>query len=146
MGEKQPRCKTLRCKKPARVREWCRTHAMREADRLARERVMQRDQTCQAAGKPVRLNGNSVITTLPCSGSLQWCHIHSRSYHAIRHLDRNAMIMCAAHHAYYTFHPLEWETFCRDRGVPWDSLRLEALHGAASWDLGTTLEKLMANG
>jgi len=130
-----PRCSNRQCHKPAKVQGWCATHGMREADRLARETVLERDVMCVAG-----LVGDAYR----CDGPPQWCHVHSRSYHVIRHDPRNAVRLCRNHHAYYTHHPLEWEQWCRDRGIPWDELRIEALHGAASWSLDETLERLMA--
>lgn len=130
-----PRCKNRQCKKPAKVREWCRTHGMREADRLAREIVMERDEGCRwEDGRHVH------------QGSMQWAHVHSRSYHAIRHSPRNAVKLCAGAHAYFTHHPLQWEQWCRDNGIAWDELRIEALHGAASWSLDETLARLTQSG
>ena len=66
---------------------------------------------------------------MQCSGKLQCAHIISRRYMAIRWADDNAMPLCAAHHAYYTHHPLEWEEVCRTIGVDWDDLRRRALNG-----------------
>ena len=108
---------------------------MREADRLAREIVMQRDVECRC-GPFWQERGTE------CKGPMQWCHVHSRSYHAIRHDPRNAIAMCAAHHAYFTHHPLQWETWCREHGIPWGDLRLDAIEGAATWSLAETLERL----
>ena len=128
---KMPRCETRGCTNIARIQGLCKKHAMAKADRLAREIVMQRDNGCMAVS-----DGHV------CNGPLQWCHVWSRSYHVIRHDPRNALSMCASAHARYTHNPAAWEQFCRDRGIPWDSLRLEALHGAASWSLDETLTRL----
>jgi hypothetical protein len=44
-----------------------------------------------------------------CSGPLQCCHRVSRRYRAVRWNTLNAMAGCAAHHMYFTHHPLEWD-------------------------------------
>jgi hypothetical protein len=63
-----------------------------------------------------------------CAGYIQCCHIISRSYHAIRWDFDNAVPMCAAHHMYFTHHPLEWRDFIEARAPGlWDSLREKAL-------------------
>ena len=129
-----PRCETRGCTNIARIQGLCKKHAMAKADRLAREIVMQRDKVCRLVG---------TVEGHKCLGPLSWCHVHSRSYHTIRHDPRNAVIMCSRGHQGMTLHPLEWEQWCRDHGIPWDSLRLEALHGAASWSLDSTLSRLM---
>jgi hypothetical protein len=104
---------------------------MRQADKLAREIVMDRDFTgCRAR------------RTSRCKGPDQWAHVHSRSYKAIRHDPRNAVVLCAAHHAYFTHRPLEWEQWCRDHDIAWDKLRIEALERGPSWSLAETLERL----
>ena len=58
-----------------------------------------------------------------CNGVLQCCHIRSRRYMAVRWDPTNALCMCAAHHLYFTHHPLEWEQFIIDANRPWDLLR-----------------------
>ena len=51
-------------------------------------------------------------------------------YRAIRWLRENAVCMCAAHHLYYTHHPLEWEDFCIGLRGPtrYDELRRMGLN------------------
>ena len=102
---------------------------------------MERDGVCRASLHHY-LDEDGGFLLGPCSGSLQWCHVWSRSYHAIRHDPRNAIVMCAAHHMYMTTHPAQWEQWCRDHNLAWDELRIEALHGAASWSLDETLTRL----
>ncbi len=63
-----------------------------------------------------------------CSGYIQCCHIISRRYRALRWAEANARPMCSAHHLYFTHHPLEWEDYCRERGIDWNNLRYMALH------------------
>lgn len=65
---------------------------------------------------------------LVCNGGYQCAHIVSRRYMALRWSDHNALCLCAAHHTYYTHHPLEWEQWCRDNGIDWDELRFIALN------------------
>jgi hypothetical protein len=101
---------------------------MREADKLARQVVMDRDVNCRATGEHL--------------GSLQWAHVHSRSYKAIRHDARNAVVLCAGHHTYFTHHPLEWEQWCRDNEIDWDGLRIEAIERGPYFSLPDVLEQL----
>lgn len=63
-----------------------------------------------------------------CAGYIQCCHIISRRYRALRWAAENAVPMCSAHHVYFTNHPLEWEDYCRERGVDWNNLRYMALN------------------
>lgn len=63
-----------------------------------------------------------------CNGMLQCCHRMSRRYLAVRWDLQNAVPMCAGHHVYYTYHPLEWEEVNRAAGVDWDFLRWRALN------------------
>lgn len=58
---------------------------------------------------------------------LQWAHVRRRNYMAIRWDRDNSMALCAACHLRYTHHPLEFEQWCRDVGVPFDELRRRAL-------------------
>jgi hypothetical protein len=61
-----------------------------------------------------------------CKGYIQCCHIISRRYRAVRWIEENAEPMCAAHHLWYTHHPLEWQDFIgEDR---WEDLRYRALN------------------
>lgn len=63
-----------------------------------------------------------------CNGALQCCHRISRRYTSLRWSTDNAVPMCAAHHMYYTYKPLEWEDINRRSGVDWDRLRERALN------------------
>lgn len=74
--------------------------AVKKADDLFRDEV-RATGFCEAHHHP----------PVTCNGNLQCCHIRSRRYMAIRWLRRNAVCMCAAHHLYFTHHPLEWEDF-----------------------------------
>jgi hypothetical protein len=66
---------------------------------------------------------------LDCSGYIQCCHVISRRYRATRWLNSNAVPMCAAHHMFFTHHPLEWRDFIEAK-LPgmWDELREIALN------------------
>lgn len=46
---------------------------------------------------------------------LQCAHIVSRSYHATRWDEYNALALCVGDHKYFTEHPLEWEVWITDR-------------------------------
>lgn len=73
-------------------------------DKLARELCRRRGK-CEAVG----------AAGVQCSGSLQWAHILSRSYHKVRWDLDNCLFMCAAHHTYYTFRPIEWRRYIISR-------------------------------
>ena len=92
------------------------TAAAKKADKLFRERVHARGR-CEADS----------YRKVACNGGFQCCHIRSRRYHATRWADDNALCMCAAHHLYFTHHPLEWEQFCIDSGIDYDGLRIRGL-------------------
>jgi hypothetical protein len=72
----------------------------KDADRLARKRVLARG-VCEAAG----------FDDVACNGSLQWAHIIRRRYLSVRWDDDAANCLCAAHHVYFTHHPLAEERF-----------------------------------
>jgi hypothetical protein len=72
---------------------------MRQADVLFSKMIRERDGHCQAAGWDV----------VKCNGRLQCCHVVSRRYKSVRVDPENAIAMCAAHHVYYTTHPIEWD-------------------------------------
>jgi hypothetical protein len=81
------------------------------------------------------------------SGPLQGAHGISRRYRNTRWLPINGFCLCAAHHVYFTYRPLEWEDYIRAAwgetvydelrrialsqpsptyGMAWDHLKLEA--------------------
>jgi hypothetical protein len=91
--------------------------ATKKADKLFSERIRE-EAICWAKYE----------TPPACNGNIQCCHVMSRRYRAIRWSEDNAVAMCAAHHLYYTLHPLEWEDLCRQSSfVDWDALRRRAL-------------------
>jgi len=98
-------------------RRYCMKHL---ADRLFAEHTR---EACDGACWAENASG------IRCNGGLQCAHLISRRYAATRWLDANAMPLCAAHHLYFTHHPLEWEAFCIGSGVDWDELRSTALYG-----------------
>lgn len=69
------------------------------------------------AGQIVRARGYCQVGTAlngkPCGGSLQWSHGFSRSYRAVRWDQRNGFCVCRDHHAYTTYHDLEWKDWMR---------------------------------
>lgn len=93
------------------------TQAKKKADVLFSKHIRSRER-CELAS----------YRRVACNGNLQCCHIRSRSYMAIRWADDNALSGCGAHHVYFTHHPLEWEQWCRDRGIDYDALRLRGLN------------------
>lgn len=56
---------------------------------------------CELAGKD----------KITCNGNLQCMHIITRGVTALRFNPMNVLCGCAAHHMYYTHHPVEWVLF-----------------------------------
>ena len=108
-----PRCSTGRCKKPAKIAGYCQSHATTQADRMFSRWMRDTHGPCWNCGADT---------------SLQWAHVHSRRYRAIRWSVKNSTVLCASCHTRYTHNPAAWEQWCRDHNIPWDSLRLSALH------------------
>ena len=75
-----------------------RTKLIERADKLCRQIILERDQSCKICGTTERL---------------QWAHGFSRRYHHVRWDLRNSWALCARHHQYYTWHPLEWDELMR---------------------------------
>jgi hypothetical protein len=128
VAERLPRCRVQRCKRIARIGTLCKTHAVREADRLF--------------SIDIRSTGRCIGTTsfwkgpeFPCAGPLQCCHLFSRRYRNIRWDERNAVAMCAAHHRYFDTRPIERDTMMLEHlELDYERLRREALdHG--DWHL-----------
>jgi hypothetical protein len=86
------------------------------ADRLMADHVKAEERCCRFCGSGV---------------DLQWCHVHSRRYMAIRWERENSMALCRTHHMMFTVNPLKWEQWCRDVGIDWDGLRVKALKNPA---------------
>jgi len=84
-------------------------------------------------GKHVRERGVCQLQEMQpetaCSGALQWCHIISRSYRAIRWNEENSLCGCQSHHMFFTHRPLEWQAAIDifEPGL-WDELRYRALN------------------
>lgn len=84
---------------------------MAKADRLARADCHARGY-CQAEGW-VKWNPpkSGIGKDGVCGGSLEWCHIRSRSYRSIRHDPRNCLSLCSACHRHFTRNPDEFAFF-----------------------------------
>ena len=95
-----------------------RMNATKRADALFSKLIRERDQRCRAAGYK-----------LGCSTLLQCAHVVSRRYRSVRWDGDNAVALCAAHHVWFTHHPLEWEDWCWSSGVDIPSVRYKALNG-----------------
>jgi hypothetical protein len=76
------------------------TAMRREADRLFSRRVRSRG-ICQAMG----------FDAVACAGPLQCAHVVRRRYLSVRWDDDNAACLCAAHHVYFTHHPIAEDRF-----------------------------------
>lgn len=91
---------------------------MKRADKLFSQHIRARDGRCMAEGE----------AGVSCAGNLQCAHIISRSYKSIRVDPDNALTLCAAHHVYWTHHPLEWESWIESLYPGrWARLRKRAL-------------------
>ena len=103
-----PPCDVKRCKRRVTVHlaaldgraALCKTHARARADRTFAASVRSKGK-CIAEGEHL--------------GYLQCAHIISRRYHNIRWDERNAICLCARHHAYFTHHPVEWDTWIEEQ-------------------------------
>lgn len=75
-----------------------------------------------------------------CSAQLQTMHIISRKYNATRCDTRNAICGCAAHHRYFTDHPVEFAKFVKKSKVGkyydtmWQRSRNSSLGKQIDWD------------
>jgi hypothetical protein len=99
----------------------CQTHAIARADRLVADFVKARDRGCVVVW-PGTKHG----------GGLQWSHLIRRNYHSTRWDPQASVAMCAAHHVWFTHHPLEfdeWTTFWLGPGA-YSGLKYKALEGA----------------
>lgn len=71
----------------------------READKFCGDIVRSRGK-CEAVGFAVK-----------CSGHLQWAHIISRRYHALRWIPQNALCLCHTHHSAFHYNDEKWVYF-----------------------------------
>lgn len=78
-----------------------RTALKKKCDTLASQYYRAKTPYCEAEG----LDG------IRCGGILQWCHIFGRAILHMRYEPYNNLIMCAGHHSFYTYHPIEWTRF-----------------------------------
>lgn len=74
----------------------------RRADALFSRRIRGRG-VCEAQG-----------FRFPCSGHLQCAHIVPRRYLAVRWDEANALCLCAAHHVFFTHHPVEFRRYVEE--------------------------------
>lgn len=123
-----PRCDVRGCTRIAPIvmdtlEAWCKTHAKREADKLARQFVLDRDAwTCQRCG-----SGGA--------GVAQWAHILSRSALAIRWDPDNSLVLCARCHQFFTLRPIDWQDWVDERYPGrWDLLRARRRNAEARGD------------
>ena len=97
-----------------------RTKLRKEADKLVRRKILERDGRCMDEERVHR-----------CAGPLQWTHLISRGYLAVRYDDDNSVAMCQGAHMFYTKRPLEWEDWriAFLGQARWDALRARAKRG-----------------
>ena len=82
-------------------------HWRKLADTAASKYYRAKTPYCEAAGKDHQYKKGG----FPCTYQLQWCHVYRRGYQGIRYEEYNHLIMCSAHHAYFTHYPEEWALF-----------------------------------
>lgn len=124
MGKKLPRCRIRGCERIARIADLCKTHAVREADRLFSIDVRTL-ATC--AGLTRFWQGPK----FPCAGALQCAHLISRRYRNTRWNPKNAVALCAAHHRWLDTNPLEKDVMMVEHlEMDYEALRREALSDA----------------
>lgn len=107
------------------VERFCKQHAKKLADKLARQVVLYRDgYRCQRCGKTDR--EGAVI---------QWAHIIRRGALSIRWKEDNAVALCAECHVFFTYREEEWRTWL-DLNYPglWDRLNWTRLTAIAAGD------------
>lgn len=96
--------------------------------------------------KLIRQPGVCRIEGCGATTQLQCCHHFSRRYRAVRWDFRNASVMCARHHQYYTAHPIEWDDLLREwwgeKGYA--EMRALALNPPPSPDSRPALRALLA--
>ena len=121
-------CTTQRCgRRPASVviapdERYCKTHAMKIADKLVGDYVKGWYGTCVA--KPASSSFWSGPVFNCSGGALQWAHLIPRGYRAVRHSPDNAVALFPAHHRWFDTHPLEREDMIRDwLGDEYDEMR-----------------------
>lgn len=77
---------------------------------------------------------------IKCSQQLQCMHIISRKFNATRCDTRNAFSGCAAHHRYFTDHPLRFSRFVtttwasKYRDVIWERSRDSSIGKQVDWE------------
>lgn len=135
MTKKLPRCKVQRCKRIARIGEWCKTHAVKEADRVF-------SLVVRGYGDCYGTSDFWIGPDFKCAGQLQCCHLFSRRYRNVRWHADNAVPLCAAHHRWLDLNPLEKDEMMRQWLLDdYEPLRQLALSDA-DWRL--TLEGYLA--
>lgn len=99
-----------------------------KADKLFSE-VIRSVGVCEAKG----------FNDVKCSAQLQTMHIISRKFNATRCDTRNAVSGCAAHHRFFTDHPVEFAKFVKKSKVGkyydlmWKRSRDSALGKQTDW-------------
>lgn len=94
--------------------------SLKKVDDIAR-RLCRLRGTCEALGQD----------GFNCSSALQWAHIVGRSYHSIRWDEDNCLLLCSAHHWFYTNREAHWQRFLAMRIGPgkYEELKRRALIG-----------------
>jgi len=121
VGVKLPRCKSRRCKRIARIMGYCKSHALKEADKRF-SLMVREDARCYGTKSFWR------GPTFACGGALQCAHLFSRRYRNVRWDKRNAVPLCGAHHRWLDTHPIEKDDMMLEwLDLDYENLRLLAL-------------------
>lgn len=123
----------VRCVVPPTMRRPSASAQRALADRLFRDLIRARGY-CEVAG----------LDRITCNGNLQTAHLVSRRYLSVRWDQQGAVCACAAHHVYYTHHPLEWDLVCQAMLGPrkWEEFKRRAVDARGAPDYDAVIERL----
>ncbi len=96
------------------VKAWAKKYWSEPKNRLKRAKKLKLITLDGVAREICRLRSGCEATgfhDLQCKGSLHWAHIISRTYHKVRWDEDNCLLLCAAHHIFYTYRHIQWEQF-----------------------------------
>ena len=109
----------------------------KQADRLFSAFIKKRDGDCMVSYRRLDLGS--------CYGRLECAHLIRRGFHSIRWDPRNAVALCAGHHAYFTEHPIAWRVWCDElRGPVVMRELLHKAYGLEKVDVAAIVDQLKA--
>ena len=110
----------------------------KQADRLFAAFIKRRDGGCQMVTYAAPLLGE-----LRCWGPLECAHLIRRGFKSIRWDPRNAVTLCAGHHAWSHQHPIAWRVWCDElRGEYVMRELLHKAYGLEKVDVAAIVEQL----